>query len=79
AGGFLLSLEDPESRIRRMWHWFITTGKVPGIEEETNMYLDVSMEDIGRLLGRLRPAARGTYAYGGIKPGIAKARFFQEM
>jgi len=79
SGGFLLSLEDPDSRIRRMWHWFINGGKLPGIEEETGMYNDVRMEDIESLLARLRAAPRGMYAYGGIKPGIAKARFFQEM
>ena len=79
AGGFLLSLEDPESRIRRMWHWFSVEGYIPEIGEETRMYLDVDNADIERLLGRLRHAPRGVYAYGGIKPGIAKARLFQEM
>ena len=79
SGGFLLSLEDPESRIRRMWHWFNAQGNIPEIEEEIRMYLDIGADEIERLLGRIRPAPRGAYAYGGIKPGVAKARLFQEM
>jgi predicted Zn-dependent peptidase len=72
AGSFLLSLEDPESRIRRLATWFMIIGMIPDIEEEKDMYLAVTMDDVTKLLKRLSGASRGRYAYGNIRPGTAR-------
>lgn len=79
AGGFVLSLEDPESRIRRLASWYMTLGKVPDMEEERRMYLNVEMDDVTALLRRLASAHRGRYAYGSIKPRTARTLGLEEI
>lgn len=79
AGGFVLSLEDPESRIRRLASWYMTLGKIPDMEEERRMYLNVEMDDVTALLRRLASAHRGRYAYGSIKPRTARTLGLEEI
>lgn len=79
AGGFVLSLEDPESRIRRLASWYMTLGKVPDMEEERRMYLNVEMDDVTALLRRLASTHRGRYAYGSIKPRTARTLGLEEI
>jgi len=79
AGSFVLSLEDPESRIRRLASWYMTLGKIPDMEEERQMYLNVERDDVTALLTRLASARRGRYAYGSIKPRTARALGLEEI
>lgn len=79
AGGFLLALEDPEFRMRRMLRSFLTDGFVLDAEEERRMYLSIEPHDIGNLLKRLGSARRSRYAYGSIRAGTARKLAFQEM
>jgi hypothetical protein len=57
----------------------MTLGKVPEMEEERRMYLNVEMEDIMALLRRLSSAHRGRYAYGSIRPGTARTLGLEEI
>ena len=79
AGSFVLSLEDPESRIRRLASWYMTLGKIPDMEEERQMYLNVERDDVLALLTRLASARRGRYAYGSIKPRTARTLGLEEI
>lgn len=79
AGSFTLSLEDPESRMRRIAAWAMIEGSVPETETERNMYLDIGMDDVARLLERLASSPRGRYAYGNVAAGTARSLSFVEM
>ena len=79
AGSFLLSLEDPESRIRRLASWFMIAGAVPEVAEEVKQYLDVGRGEVDGMLKRLASAPRGRYAYGSIKSNTARKLSLQEM
>lgn len=72
SGSFLLSLEDPESRIRRLASWHFFAGAVPDIDEEVRSYLEIGKEDIDRLLRRIALAPRARYVYGSVKAGTAR-------
>ncbi|PKL06250.1 MAG: hypothetical protein CVV53_05275 [Spirochaetae bacterium HGW-Spirochaetae-9] len=73
AGSFILSLEDPESRMRRIAAWAAIEGRVPEIEAERAMYLDVSMEEVTRLMERLAVSPYGRYAYGSVTSAVARS------
>lgn len=79
AGGFLLSLEDPEFRTRRLASWYMAIGEVPDIGEERAACLATGMDEVASLLGRLAAAPRGRYAYGRIAPGAAAALSLKEL
>jgi len=79
SGSFLLSLEDPEARIRRLANWQLFMGSVPEIDEERAMYLEVGMGDVRSLLGRLASAPRGRYAHGRIRKATAASLSLKEM
>ncbi len=57
----------------------MTLGKVPDMEEERRMYLNVEMDDVTALLRRLASAHRGRYAYGSIKPRTARTLGLEEI
>ena len=79
SGSFLLSMEDPESRIRRLASWYFLTGAVPEISEERESYLRVDEEEIRTLLGRLSLAPRGRYIYGSVSTRAARTLGFKEI
>ncbi|MHB0898236.1 MAG: M16 family metallopeptidase [Spirochaetales bacterium] len=79
SGSFLLSMEDPESRIRRLASWYFFAGTIPEIGEEMESYLSVGEDEIRHLLGRLSLAPRGRYAYGSVKAAAARTLGFKEI
>lgn len=79
SGSFLLSLEDPEYRIRRLASWHFFAGAVPDIDEEVRSYLEIGKEDIGRLLRRIALAPRARYVYGSVKAGTARNLKLKEL
>jgi len=79
AGSFTLSLEDPESRMRRIAAWAMIAGEVPETEAERSMYLAVSMDEVTRLLERLASSPRGRYAYGRVAADAARSLSLVEM
>ncbi|MCE1196472.1 insulinase family protein [bacterium] len=79
TGGFALSQEDPESRVRRLANWFIEEGYVPDVEEERARYAALTMDDAARAIRRLACAPRARYAYGSIRAGTARAAALEEL
>ncbi|MCX7026824.1 MAG: pitrilysin family protein [Spirochaetes bacterium] len=79
AGGFELSLEDPDARVRRMGHWFLSDGFLPSADEELRMYAEASKESLDRALFSLASGTRSRYAYGHIGARTRTAISFKEI
>ena len=79
AGGFELSLEDPDARIRRLGHWYSDCGFLPSVGEELKMYTDASKENLDKALESLASGTRGRFAYGGIRKRTQAAIAFKEI
>jgi len=79
SGSFLLSMEDPESRIRRLASWYFLAGTIPDISEEMESCLSVNEDEIRDLLGRLSLAPRGRYVYGSVRSATARTLGFKEI
>jgi predicted Zn-dependent peptidase len=79
SGSFLLSMEDPESRIRRLASWYFLSGAIPDVREEMESYLAVGRDEISHMLGRLSLAPRGRYVYGSVKASAARTLGFKEI
>ena len=79
AGGFELSLEDPDARIRRMGHWYLNEGFLPSIDEELRMYAEASKDSLDRALGALSSGTRSRYAYGHVNARTRSKIAFREI
>lgn len=79
SGGFELSLEDPDARVRRMGHWFLNEGFLPSVDEELRMYSEASKESLDRALCSIASGTRSRYAYGHINGKTRVAVAFKEI
>jgi predicted Zn-dependent peptidase len=79
SGAFLLSLEDPEVRIRRLAGNYLLTGKVPGAREEAQAFSQVTFTDLAAMAARLRTAVWGEMAYGNLDARECRSMGFKEF
>jgi len=78
-GSFILSLDDPEFRNRRLARWQLSGFALPTVDEEAGW---LSHSDIGRaedILSRLKAAPRGKFCYGAIGSRLAATLHFPEV
>ena len=79
SGAFLLSLEDPDARTRRLAGAWLLTGHIPSVEEEWQAYRQVGFSDLSAMAARLRTAVWSEMAYGGLDAPSCRSMGFKEQ
>lgn len=78
SGSFILSLEDPEFRNRRLARWQLSGFSIPSVDEELSWLSSCDISSIGARLVSLSYSPRGRFAYGDVNSRLATALGFQE-
>lgn len=79
AGSFRLETEDPEFRIRRLVHDYLSAGTLYSLSEDIDFIRSTSRGAIKTLLARLEAAPRCSYAYGRLSPKTAQRCLLKEL
>ncbi len=78
-GSFILSLDDPEFRNRRLARWQLSGFALPTVDEELGWLSQSDIDGARPILARLRAAPRGRFCYGAIGSRLAAALHFPEV
>lgn len=79
AGSFRLEMEDPEFRIRRLVHDYLSAGVLYSLSEDIDFIRSTSRDTIEAFLARLEAAPHCSYAYGRLNPKTAQRCLLKEI